>query len=81
MLKDDVPLDAKMDILMKILFTEEEQEVYYKRYRANKALEEKEHRLDEVKFGKIDFKQVYDEIEKQKGRIEKMSEGEEIGDG
>ena len=81
MLKDDVPLDAKMDILMKILFTEEEQEVYYKRYRANKALEEKEHRLDDVKFGKIDFKQVYDEIEKQKGRIEKMSEGEEIGDG
>lgn len=81
MLKDNVPLDAKMDILMKILFTEEEQEVYYKRYRANKALEEKEHRLDEVKFGKIDFKQVYDEIEKQKGRIEKMSEGEEIGDG
>ena len=81
MLKDDVPLDAKMDILMKILFTEEEQEVYYKRYKANKALEEKEHRLDEVKFGKIDFKQVYDEIEKQKGRIEKMSEGEEIGDG
>ena len=70
MLKDDAPLDAKMDILMKILFTEEEQEVYYKRYRTNKALEEKEHRLDDVKFGKIDFKQVYDEIEKQKGRIE-----------
>ena len=70
MLKDDVPLDAKMDILMKILFTEEEQEVYYKRYRVNKALEQKEHRLDDVKFGKIDFKQVYDEIEKEKGRIE-----------
>ena len=70
MLKDDVPLDAKMDILMKILFTEEEREVYYKRYRTNKTLEGQEHRLEDVKFGKIDFKQVYDEIEKEKGRIE-----------
>ena len=79
MLKDDALLDAKMDILMKILFTEEEQEVYYKRYRANKTLEEQEHRLEGVKFGKIDFKQVYDEIEKekQKGRIEKIVADEE----
>ena len=81
MLKGDVPLDGKMDILMKILFSEEEQEVYYKRYRANKALEEKEHRLNDVKFGKIDFKQVYDEIENQKGRIEGISVGEEREDG
>ena len=70
MLKDNIPLDSKMDILMRILFTEEEQEIYYKRYQVNKSLEQKEHRLDNVQFGKIDFKQVYDEIEKQKGRIE-----------
>ena len=70
MLKDNIPLDSKMDILMRILFTEEEQEIYYKRYQVNKSLEQKEHRLDTVQFGKIDFKQVYDEIEKQKGRIE-----------
>ena len=44
--------------------------IYYKRYQVNKSLEQKEHRLDNVQFGKIDFKQVYDEIEKQKGRIE-----------
>ena len=77
MLEEDLPLDAKMDILMKILFTEEEQKIYYERYKANKALNEKESIVNSLKFGKVDFKKVFEEIEVPKDIIEKLKDEEQ----
>ena len=62
-LKADITLDEKMDILMQILFDEEERGIYQERYRVNKELEEKEHKLGGLRFGKVDFKKVYDGVE------------------
>ena len=77
MLKEDLTLDAKMDILMRILFTEEEQKIYYERYNVNKALNEKESVVNRLKFGKVDFKKVFEEIEVPKDIIEKLKDEEQ----
>ena len=69
MLKDERPIDEKMEILMQILFTEEEAQVYRKRYEVNKKLEEKEHSMEELEFGKVDFQKVYEDVEIPKGII------------
>lgn len=75
MLKDDVSQDMKMDILMRILFSEEEQEVYYERYRANQKLKKEQHVVPRLKFGKVDFKKVYEGIEIPEGLIEEIQKG------
>ena len=55
-LKQDVALDEKMDILMEILFNEEERKVYKKRYDVKKNLDEKEEIVSNMEFKKVDFK-------------------------
>lgn len=72
----DVPLDAKMEILMQILFSKEERGVYQERYEANKSLDKKEHVVAGLKFGKVDFKKVYDEVKIPEGFISKMQNEE-----
>ena len=72
----DLPLDAKMEILMQILFSKEEREVYQERYDANKSLDRKEHVVAGLQFGKVDFKKVYDEVKIPEGIISKMQDEE-----
>ena len=55
-LKQDVALDEKMDILMEILFNEEDRKVYKKRYDVKKNLDEKEEIVSNMEFKKVDFK-------------------------
>ena len=73
-LKQEIPLDEKMDILMGILFDEEERKVYRKRYAANKSLDEKEEIVSNMEFKKVDFKKIYKSIEIPEGIIENMQE-------
>ena len=54
-LKENIPLDGKMEILMHLLFSKEERKVYQERYRINKKLDIKEHVIKDMQFGKIDF--------------------------
>lgn len=54
MLKDNIPLDVKMEILMNILFSEEERKVYQKRYSVNRKLKDEKQTLG-LQFGKVDF--------------------------
>ena len=56
MLKDDIPQSAKMDILMQILFDEEESKVYRKRYEENRKLDMTERRVADLQFGKVDLR-------------------------
>lgn len=74
MLKDHRPLDEKMDILMQILFSKEESEVYYERYNANRKLDKKEYRVSSFRFGKVDFKKVYDGVKIPEGIVSDMKE-------
>lgn len=55
LLKEDISLDEKMDALMELLFEEDEREVYYERYEANKKLEKETGVLKDLKFGNVDF--------------------------
>ena len=73
-LKQEIPLDEKMDILMEILFDEEERKVYRKRYTANKSLDEKEEIVSNMEFKKVDFKKIYKSVEIPEGIIENMQE-------
>lgn len=73
-LKQEIPLDEKMDILMEILFDEEERKVYRKRYTANKSLDEKEEVVSNMEFKKVDFKKIYKSVEIPEGIIENMQE-------
>lgn len=59
MLKDDIPQSAKMNILMQILFDEEESKVYRKRYEENRKLDMTERRVTDLQFGKVDLKNSY----------------------
>ena len=54
-LKQNIQLDEKMDILMEILFDEEERKAYQQRYDVNKNLDRKEAIVSNMKFGKVDF--------------------------
>ena len=74
MLKEKIPLDAKMDILMQILFDEEERKVYYERYRKNKELDKQNHVIEGMKFKKVDFKKGYKGKEKQEEQEESKEE-------
>ena len=72
-LKQNISLDEKMEILMEILFhDEEERKVYQKRYEKNRNLDRKVYGLSRVKFGKVDFGRVYQEIEIPEGIINDM---------
>ena len=77
MLKDERPIDEKMEILMEILFTEEEAQVYRRRYGKNKRLEEKEHSMQEFEFGEVDFEKVYESVEIPQGIVDEIREGRE----
>ena len=72
--KEKIPLDAKMDILMQILFDEEERKVYYERYRKNKELDKQNHVIEGMKFKKVDFKKGYKGKEKQEEQEESKEE-------
>ena len=63
MLKDNKTLNEKMEILMQILFDEEERKVYQERYNSNKKLDRQEHNMDSLQFGKVDFGKVHEDIE------------------
>ena len=80
MLKDERPIDEKMEILMQILFTEEEAQAYKRRYDVNKKLEEKEHSMQEFEFGKVDFEKIYESVELPDEIIKEFQEeqGEEM---
>ena len=68
-LKVDISLDEKMDILMQMLFNEEEREVYYERYKTNKELDRKDHIVSGLKFEKVDFRKVYEGVEIPEGIV------------
>ena len=71
-LKEDISLDEKMDILMQILFSEEERGVYQERYEVNKSLDREEHVVSSMQFGKVDFKNIYDITEVREGTVSQM---------
>ena len=48
-----------MNILMQILFDEEESKVYRKRYEENRKLDMTERRVTDLQFGKVDLKNSY----------------------
>ena len=73
-LKQEIPLDEKMDILMEILFDEEERKVYRKRYDVNRSLDEEEQIVSNMEFRKVDFKKIYKSVEIPEGIIESMQE-------
>ena len=77
MLKDERPIDEKMEILMEILFTEEESQVYRKRYELNKRIEEKQHSMEVLEFGKVDFQEVYESVEIPQGIVDKIQKESE----
>lgn len=58
-LKGEIPEQEKMEILLELVFSEEERTVYRKRYTANskllEQLPEKENPLKGMKFGIVDF--------------------------
>lgn len=56
-----ISLDTKMEILMKILFNEEERVVYQERYEVNKQLAEEQNRISKLEFGKVDLKKEYND--------------------
>ena len=72
MLKDERQIDEKMEILMEILFTEEESQVYRRRYGKNKKLEEKEHSMKKFEFGEVDFEKVYESVEIPQGIVDEI---------
>ena len=78
-LKMEMPTDEKMKALITILFDEKEREVYEQRYMANKELESKDHRLEEVKtkFGRVDFEEIYKETEIPRDIINNLNSREE----
>lgn len=86
-LKKEVSRDEKIDALMELLFDKKEQKVYYERYKANKELYDKEENKRKMKFGIVDFKRLYDNVEIPKDIISKLSDIskseiiEEISDG
>lgn len=69
-LKKDIPEDEKMEALMRLLFDEEEKKVYQKRYNANKLAE---YRMEKLKFGKVDFENIYHNVEIPKDIISNLS--------
>lgn len=56
MLKGEKTLDEKMEIIMQILFNEEERDTYQRRYNENKKLYEEEDEKKMFQFGKVDFR-------------------------
>lgn len=70
-------MDEKMGALMKLLFKEEEREVYEDRYIVNKDAEQQEKRMEKMKFGKVDFGNIYESteipenLERKLGNIER----------
>lgn len=76
-LKKEVSMDEKMGALMKLLFKEEEREVYEDRYIVNKDAEQQEKRMEKMKFGKVDFGNIYESteipenLERKLGNIER----------
>lgn len=73
MLKGDVTNDEKMEALMGLLFEEKEKGIYWERYFANKLLEEKEHRIEKMKFGRVDFENIYKSVEIPQDIIRNLS--------
>lgn len=72
-LKKDVSMDEKMGALMKLLFKEEEREVYEDRYVVNKEAEQQERRLEKMNFGKVHFGNIYDSTEISENIERKLS--------
>ncbi len=76
-LKKEVSMDEKMGALMKLLFKEEEREVSEDRYIVNKDAEQQEKRMEKMKFGKVDFGNIYESteipenLERKLGNIER----------
>lgn len=68
MLKNDISLDAKMKVLMNLLFSKEERTIYQERYDANKELNEEEHILG-LQFGKVDLSKVAERTTDSKQKV------------
>lgn len=62
LLKNDISMDEKEEILLNLLFNEDEKKVYQKRYDVNKKIEKKEKTMDKWQFGKVDFQRMYIEV-------------------
>lgn len=62
-LKEEMPEQEKMEILLKLLFLEEERDIYRRRYLENSKLienlKEKENPLYEIELSKVDFKRKH----------------------
>ena len=57
-LKQDISLDEKLEILLELLFSEDEKEVYRNRYYANSRLLEKNNSLESFEFYGIDMSRI-----------------------
>ena len=77
LLKQDISIDEKNEVLMGLLFDEEEEKTYKERYEKNKELSEKECIMSKVKFGKVDFEENYKETQIPEDIISKMNLNEE----
>lgn len=71
-LKSDVDMDTRMEALMGLLFEKDERETYEKRYKVNREKAEKYSIVKVMKFGKVDFKEIYEEVKKPRNIIEKL---------
>ena len=57
-LKKDISLYEKFEILLELLFSEDEKEVYRNRYYANSRLLEKNNSLESFEFYGIDMSRI-----------------------
>lgn len=63
LLKKEVSRDEKMEALMTLLFDEDEREIYEERYEKNKELDKQDKRVENLKFGKVDLENMYEDVE------------------
>lgn len=77
-LKSEEADDKKMEALMQLLFDNQQQRaIYQKRFNANKALDKEERRVENLKFGKVDFKNIYESVKIPNHLIEDLKDRKE----
>ena len=57
-LKQDISLEEKLEVLLELLFSEDEKEVYRNRYYANSRLLEENNSLESFEFYGIDMSRI-----------------------
>ena len=82
-LKEDIPEQDKLEVLLELLFSKEERQVYRERYNTNskilEQLPDEENPFGQVEFGKVDFKKKHSVKEFRDIAVnERMGNTEEI---